>query len=39
MDTEKQTELFKVPAHGSADHSNILRDFKKASLVSPKKPK
>ena len=33
MDTEKHTELFKVPAHGSVDHSNILHDFKKVSLV------
>ena len=34
VDTEKQTELFKVPAHGNVDHSNILHDFKKVSLVS-----
>ena len=33
VDTEKQTELFKVPAHGNLDHSNILHDFKKVSLV------
>lgn len=28
VDTEKQTELFKVPAHGNVDHSDILHDFK-----------
>ncbi|XP_078347390.1 uncharacterized protein LOC144632586 isoform X2 [Oculina patagonica] len=28
VDTEKQTELFKVPAHNSVEHSNILHDFK-----------
>ena len=33
-DTEKQTELFKVPGHGNVDHSNILHDFKKVSLVT-----
>ena len=33
VDTEKQTELFKVPAHGNVDHSNILHDFKKVSLL------
>ena len=33
MDTEKQTELFKVPAHGNVDHSNILHDFKKVSFA------
>ena len=39
-DTEKQTELFKaVPAHGNVDHSNILHDFKKVSLVTSKKAK
>ena len=38
-DTEKQTELFKVPAHGNVNHSNILHDFKKVSLVTSKKPK
>ncbi|XP_066027723.1 uncharacterized protein [Pocillopora verrucosa] len=26
--TEKQTELFKVPAHNDVDESNILHDFK-----------
>lgn len=36
---EKQTELFKVPAHGNVDHSNILHDFKKVSLVTSKKAK
>ena len=34
VDTEKQTELFKVPAHGKVDHSNILHDFKEVSLVT-----
>lgn len=29
VDTEKQTELFKVPAHVNVDQSNILHDFKK----------
>ena len=38
-DTEKQTELFKVPAHGNVNHSNILYDFKKVSLVTSKKAK
>ncbi|CAH3040152.1 unnamed protein product, partial [Pocillopora meandrina] len=28
VDTEKQTELFKVPAHNNVDQSNILYDFK-----------
>lgn len=28
VDTEKQTELFKVPAHNDVDESNILHDFK-----------
>ena len=36
-DTEKQTELFKVPAHGNGNHSNILHDFKEVSLVTLKK--
>ena len=31
MDTEKQTELFKVPAHNDEDESNILHDFKTVS--------
>ena len=34
VDTEKQTELFKVPAHGNVDQFNILHDFKKVSLVT-----
>lgn len=29
IDTERQTELFKVPAHNDVDESNILHDFKK----------
>jgi len=37
VDTEKQTELFKVPAHGNVDHFNILHDFKKVCLVTSKK--
>ena len=32
MATEKQTELFKVPAHNDVDESNILHDFKTVSL-------
>ena len=32
MDTDKQTELFKVPAHNDVDGSNILHDFKAVSL-------
>ena len=32
MDTNKQTELFKVPAHNDVDGSNILHDFKAVSL-------
>ena len=39
MDTEKQTELLKVPAHGNVDQVNILHDFKKVSLVTSKKAK
>ena len=34
VDTEKQTELFKVPAHVNVEQSNILHDFKKVSLSS-----
>lgn len=34
VDTERQTELFKVPAHGNVDHSNILNDFKTVSIVT-----
>ena len=33
VDTEKQTELFKVPAHRDVDQSNILHDFKKVSFA------
>ena len=33
VDTEKQTELFKVPAHNDVDESNILHDFKTVSLI------
>ena len=32
VDTEKQTELFKVPAHGNVDDSDILHDFKTVSF-------
>ena len=32
VDTNKQTELFKVPAHNDVDGSNILHDFKAVSL-------
>ena len=32
VDTKKQTELFKVPAHNDVDESNILHDFKTVSL-------
>ena len=31
VDTEKQTELVRVPAHGHVDQSNILHDFKMVS--------
>lgn len=34
VDTEKQTELFKVPARGKVDHSDILHDFKSVSLTT-----
>ena len=34
VDTEKQTELFKVPAHVNVDRSSVLHDFKKVSLSS-----
>lgn len=39
VDTERQTELFKVPAHGNVDHSNILNDFKTnlSLLLMPEK--
>lgn len=39
VDTEKQTELFKVPAHGNVDHSDILHDFKTnlSLLLMPEK--
>ena len=37
IDTEKQTELFKVPAQRDAKESNILHDFKKVSLLTSKK--
>ena len=33
VDTEKQTELFKVPAQRDAKASNILHDFKKVSFA------
>ena len=33
VDTEKQTVLFKVPAHNNVDHSNIFHDFKMVSLL------
>jgi len=36
VDTEKQTELFKVPAQRDAEASNILHDFKKVSLLTSK---
>lgn len=32
VNTDKQTELFKVPAHNDVDGSNILHDFKAVSL-------
>ena len=28
VDTEKQTELFQVPAHPGVDRSDVLHDFK-----------
>ena len=34
VDTEKQTELFKVPAHNNVDHSNILHDFKMVRMIN-----
>ena len=34
VDTEKQTEMFKVPAHNDVDESNILHDFKTVSLIA-----
>ena len=33
VDTEKQTELFKVPAHRDVDQSDILHDFKMVSFL------
>ena len=34
VDTEKQTELFKVPGHNNVDQSNILHDFKTVRLLT-----
>lgn len=34
VDTDKQTELFKVPGGNNKDHSIILRDFKTVSKVN-----
>ncbi|XP_068725099.1 uncharacterized protein [Montipora capricornis] len=28
VDTESQTEVFKVPAHNNVEHSNVMHDFK-----------
>ena len=33
VNTEKQTVLFKVPAHNNVDHRNIFHDFKMVSLL------
>ena len=32
VDTESQTEVFKVPAHNNVQHSNVMNDFKMVSL-------
>ena len=37
MDTEKQTELFKVPGQKDAQASNILHDFEEVSLLTFKR--
>ena len=31
VDTDKQTELFQVPAHPGVDRSDVLHDFKQVS--------
>ena len=31
VDTDKQTELFQVPAHPGVDRSDVLLDFKQVS--------
>ena len=33
VNTEKQTVLFKVPAHNNVEHRNIFHDFKMVSLL------
>ena len=32
VDTESQTEVFKVPAHNNVQHSNVMHDFKMVRL-------
>ena len=31
VDTQKQTEVFKVPAHPGVDRSDVMHDFKQVS--------
>ena len=34
VDTQKQTEVFKVPAHPGVDRSDVMHDFKQV-IISP----
>ena len=33
VDTQKQTEVFKVPAHPGVDRSDVMHDFKQVIIV------
>ena len=33
VDTQKQTEVFKVPAHPGVDGSDVMHDFKQVIIV------
>ena len=34
VDTQKQTEVFKVPAHPGVDRSDVMHDFKQVLIIS-----
>ena len=34
VDTQKQTEVFKVPAHPGVDRSDVMHDFKQVIISS-----
>ena len=34
VDTQKQTEVFKVPAHPGVDRSDVMHDFKRVIISS-----